>query len=195
MSMEAVRGEECYIFDDRFPERAPVQNTIAPFTRNAVGPMDYTPVGFSDNRYPHRTTAAHELALSVLFESGWIHFADKAESYLRLPREPKAFLKNVPAAWDDTRFIAGYPGQFVILARRKGDTWYLAGVNGRNQPREDRIKLGPLLGPGDRELTLIGDGDDAGSFASQTKAPDASNEFTVKMRPFGGFVATVKPRS
>jgi alpha-glucosidase len=107
MSMEAVRGEECYIFDPKYPERAPMQNTIIPFTRNVVGPMDYTPVTFSDNRNPRRTTAAHELALAVLFETGWIHFADKAGSYLNLPAAPKEFLKHVPVAWDDTRFVAG----------------------------------------------------------------------------------------
>ena len=90
---------------------------------------------FSDNKYPHRTTVAHELALSVFFETGWLHFADKAESYLNLPAAPKEFLKHVPVAWDDTRFVAGYPGQFAVLARRKGDTWYLAGVNGQNEPR------------------------------------------------------------
>lgn len=100
MSMEAVRGEECYIFDPKYPESAPGQNTILPFTRNAVGPMDYTPVGLSDNKHPHLTTFAHELALSVLFESGWVHFTDKAESYLELPRVPKEFLKQVPVAWD-----------------------------------------------------------------------------------------------
>jgi len=118
MTMEAVKGEECYLFWTDFPQRAPGQNTITPFTRNAVGPMDYTPVALSNGKYPHRTTAAHELALSVLFESGWVHFADSAETYLALPAAPKEFLKRLPVAWDDTRFVAGYPGQFTILARR-----------------------------------------------------------------------------
>ena len=193
MTMEAVRGEECYIFDPKFPELAPVQNTITPFTRNAVGPMDYTPVGFSDNRYPHRTTAAHELALSVLFESGWVHFADKAEAYFSLPAAPKDFLKRVPVAWDDTRFIAGEPGQFAILARRKGTTWYLAGVNGQGQPREERIRPGAWLPPGRYQLARIGDGSDAKSFASETQAFQAGGEFTVKLLPYGGFVATLTP--
>jgi hypothetical protein len=193
MSMEAVRGEECYIFDPKFPEAAPVQNTITPFTRNVVGPMDYTPVGFSNNKYPHRTTAAHELALSVLFESGWLHFADKPEAYLGLPRAPKEFLKQVPVAWDDTRFVAGYPGQFVVLARRRGDTWYLAGVNGQNKPREERIKPGAWLAAGRYDLTRIGDGADAKTFASDSQRVDAGGEFAVKMLPYGGFTATLEP--
>ncbi|RMF89190.1 MAG: glycoside hydrolase family 97 protein, partial [Planctomycetota bacterium] len=70
MSMEAVKGAECYTFAADFPANAPVHNTILPFTRNAIGSMDYTPVAFSDERYPHITTNAHELALSVVFESG-----------------------------------------------------------------------------------------------------------------------------
>lgn len=192
MSMEAVRGEECYIFDPKFPEMAPGQNTITPFTRNAVGPMDYTPVGLSNNRYPHRTTSAHEMALTVVFETGWLHFADKPESYLELPPAPKEFLQNIPVAWDDTRFLAGYPGQFVVLARHKGDTWYLAGINGRNQPREDRLTLGAWLTAGSYEITQIGDGADAHSFASETRRIQAGENVAVKMLPYGGFVATLK---
>ena len=193
MAMEAVRGEECYIFDPLYPERAPTQSTITPFTRNVVGPMDYTPVGLSDNKNPHRSTWAHELALCVVFESGWVHFTDKAESYLNLPRAPKDFLKHVPVTWDDTRFVAGYPGQFVVLARRKGDTWYLAGLNGVNQPREERLHLGSWLGAGRYELARIGDGKDARSFGSETQRFEAGQEIVVKMLPFGGFVATLQP--
>ena len=186
MSMEAVRGEECYIFDSK------VQNTILPFTRNAVGPMDYTPVAFSNNKYAHRTTAAHELALSVLFESGWLHLVDKPESYLSLPREPKEFLKHVPVTWDDTRLVAGHPGQFVILARRHGDTWYLAGVNGQNLAREERIQPGPWLGGGRCEVVRIGDGADGKSFSSDVLRLEGGEGFAAKMLPYGGFVATVK---
>ena len=192
MSMEGVRGEECYIFDPQYPDRAPAQNTILPFTRNAVGPMDYTPVGLSDNRYPHKTTWAHELALSVLFETGWLHFTDKAEAYLSLPPIPKQFLKTVPVAWDETRFVAGYPGQFAVLARRQKDAWYIAGVNGENMPREIQVPAGAWL-PGSRvELTLIADGADGHSFKSTTQTIDSAAGFTVTTLPRGGFAAVIK---
>lgn len=193
MSMEAVRGAECYIFDPKYPERAPVQNTILPFARNAVGPMDFTPVTLSDNKYPHLTTVAHELALSVIFESGWLHFADKAEAYLGLPAAPKEFLKRVPVAWDDTRFVAGHPGQFVVLARRKGTTWYLAGINGQNEPRSLEIPIKPWLPKGRYEMVRIGDGADARSFDSQTQTLEVGGTINVKLAPRGGFVATLKP--
>jgi hypothetical protein len=192
MSMEAVRGEECYIFDPKFPEQAPVQNTITPFTRNVVGPMDYTPVGFSDNKYPHKTTSAHELALSVIFESGWVHFADKAEAYLGLPAAPKEFLKQLPVAWDDTRFAAGYPGKHLVLARRKGDTWFLAGINGQKSGLSAKVRLGNWLGVGRYAGTLIEDGASAREFGIAERT-FAAGEFGVNMSPYGGFVATLKP--
>ena len=192
MSMEGVRGEECYIFDEKYPERAPVQSTITPFTRNAVGPMDYTPVTFSDNRYKHLNTSVQELALAVLFESGWVHFADKAEAYLSLPPVPKQFLKEVPVAWDDTRFVDGYPGQWVSLARRKGETWYVVGVNGDNRARAAHIQPGDWLKRGHYELTTIGDGAEARGFDCATRPWEAGQSFEVKMAPRGGFVAILK---
>lgn len=193
MSMEAVRGEECYIFDDKYPDAAPVQNTILPFTRNAVGPMDYTPVGLSDNRYPHKTTYAHEIALTVVFESGWLHFADRPEPYLALPEIPKQFLKTVPVAWDDTRFVDGYPGQFAVIARRKGTTWYIAGVNGRNTARDLQLSLGGLIKEAGCPATLILDGDSPRKLASNTQAVENGKPLAIKMAPFGGFVAIVAP--
>jgi len=123
MTMEAMRGEECYSFDKLYPKMALTLNTIIPFTRNVVGPMDYTPVMFWDNVYPHLTTYAHELALAVVYESGWMHFADGTKAYLELPEAPRQFLKDVPAAWDDTKFIEGYPGKYIFIARRKGNQW------------------------------------------------------------------------
>ncbi len=193
MSMEAVRGEECYIFDPEYPDRAPVQNTILPFTRNAVGPMDYTPVGFSDNRYPHKTTWAHELALTVVFESGWLHFADGATSYRALPAEPKDFLKKVPVAWNETRFIDGYPGRFTVLARRHDKTWYVAGINGENTPRVLNIKPGDWLIPGAYKLTTIADGQTPREFKSASSSWKNGQTISLNLLPRGGFVAVLEP--
>ncbi len=186
MSMEAVRGAECYIFDPSYPEKAPVQNTILPFTRNAVGPMDYTPVTFSNNQHPHRTTAAHELALSVLFTSGWLHLADKVEAYRELPTLPKEFLKGVPVTWDETRFVDGYPGKVAVIARRKGKDWYVAGVNGQKQASEVRINPASWAGSAN-QCVLIGDGSDASGFATEARALKAGEILTARMLPLGGF--------
>lgn len=194
MAMEAVKGAENYIFTGDFPTRAPVQNTITPFTRNVVGPMDYTPVAFTAHNHPHRTTYAHELALAALFESAWVHFADKPEAYRALPPEPKEFLKELPVAWDDTRFVAGYPGQYLVLARRKVSVWYLAGVNGQDRSREINLRFGHWLPRGTWNMTLIADGDDARSFGTENRTISAGEGPMIKMLPYGGFVAKLKPQ-
>ena len=72
--------------------------------------MDLTPCAFSDSKYPHRTTAAHELALPVVLECGLLHFADSVRAYRELPAGPKQFLREIPVVWDETRLLAGEPG-------------------------------------------------------------------------------------
>src|SRR4029453_9743113 len=98
MSMEAVPGAEQYKFNAKYPEAAAWHNTVLAFTRNVGGSMDYTPVTFSDSKYPHLTTYGHELALSVVFESGLQHFADSVAAYRALPKDALDLLKTVPAA-------------------------------------------------------------------------------------------------
>ena len=120
ISMESVRGAENYGFDSLYPVKAVWHNTILPFTRNVTGSMDFTPVAFTNQNFPHLTTYGHELALSVVFESGILHMADRASSFRSLPEAPKTFLKNVPVAWDETILLDGAPGEFAVFARRKG---------------------------------------------------------------------------
>jgi len=130
LTTEGVYGAEWYNNVPTFTRRAASHNATLPFTRNVVGPMDYTPCAFSDSQHPHITTHAHELALTVVFESGLQHLADRPESFYAQPREVQRFLGELPAAWDETRLISGYPGESVVIARRHGDTWYVAGING-----------------------------------------------------------------
>ncbi len=140
MTMEAVRGAEQYFFAEDYPQTAIWHNTVLPFTRNVVGSMDYTPVTFSDQLYPHLTTAGHELALSVVFQSRLQHYADSVTSYDSLARPVRMFLSEVPAVWDEARLIDGYPGEFVVIARRSGDRWWVGGINGE-QPRGIELDL------------------------------------------------------
>ncbi|RME91389.1 MAG: glycoside hydrolase family 97 protein, partial [Verrucomicrobia bacterium] len=193
MSMEAVRGEECYIFDPAFPERAPQQNVITPFTRNVVGPMDYTPAGLSDNRYPRLTTTAHELALPVVFESGWIHFADAPDAYRALPADVKAYLRTVPAAWDDTRCPDGYPGRYIVIARRSGERWYLAGLNGTTEPREIELPLKPFLPAAGAQGWLLADGAAPREIATSRRRFVPGDALKVRLAPRGGFVLRLEP--
>jgi len=192
MSMEAVRGEECYSFDRNFTTEAPIHNVILPFTRNAVGPMDYTPVMFKDNVYPHLTSYCHELALPIIFESGWLHFAGGPKEYLDLPEAPKEFLKTVPVAWDETRLLAGEPGEYLVLARRSGSQWYIGGLNGEKAGRDVNVPL-PFLGQTRCTVTLIEDGDTPRTFATENEAVTSKDHLEVRLLPHGGFVAVLTP--
>ena len=132
--VEAVYGAEWYNNRPILTNRAAKHNATLPFTRNVVGPMDYTPGTFSDSQHPHITSHGHELALTVIFESALQHMPDRPESYHILPNEVIKFLSTLPTAWDDTKLISGYPGESVILARRKGNIWYIGGLNGTDEP-------------------------------------------------------------
>jgi alpha-glucosidase len=125
MTFEAVRGAEYYIAINGAQAIPARHNCTLPFTRNVVGSMDYTPAAFSSKI--RTTTMAHELALAVVFESGWQCLCDTPESYLNSVAKP--FLQNLPVAWDETHLLAGYPGQYCCMARRKGKIWYIAGIN------------------------------------------------------------------
>ncbi len=187
VSMEAVQGAEQYKFSKEFAARAAVHNTILPFTRNAIGPMDYTVTTLGDAAFKHLTTNAHELAMSVVFESGVQHFADSAASYRALPAEPKEFLKAVPAAWEETRCLEGDPGRKVVVARRGKDGWYVGGMSGLETETKVRVSL-DFLGEGTYRLTEISDGTDDRSFRSASRSVTAKDVVDVTMRPRGGFV-------
>lgn len=189
VSMESVKGAEGY-GRQQFCDRAPVHNTILPFTRNVVGSMDYTPVTFTNKREAIRqTTFGHELALSVVFESGVSHFADQMNSYKALPEEPKKFLMNVPVTWDETQYLAGLPGKYVVLARRKGNQWYIGAINGQAIEQEVAFDLPPANKK--TSLEIITDGEQPGTFATRTMSTNGKN-VKMKIAPKGGFVMTVK---
>ena len=135
LSTEGVYGAEWYNNVPTFTDKAARHNATLPYTRNVIGPMDYTPCAFSDSQHPHITSLAHELALTVLYESGLQHLADRPESFLAQPQEVQAFLGQLPAVWDETRYVSGYPGESAVLARRSGSTWYVAGINGLDEPQ------------------------------------------------------------
>ncbi|NJO68364.1 MAG: hypothetical protein HC830_02990 [Bacteroidetes bacterium] len=191
VSMEAVRGAECYGFDSLFTEHAVWQNTIIPFTRNVVGSVDFTPVTFSNQKFPHQTTYGHELALSIVFESGIVHLADKVEAYRVLPAEPKQFLKNLPVTWDETILLQGYPGKECVIARKNGDTWYIGGINGTQTPTKWDIDLS-RLGNQDFKASVISDGENDKSFKSFDAVVKSGEKLQVEVLPGGGFVAILK---
>ena len=145
LSTEGVYGAEWYNNVPTFTKQAASHNATLPFTRNVIGPMDYTPCAFSDSQHPHITSNAHELALTVLFESGLQHLADKPESFLAQPQEVQDFLSSLPNVWDETRFVSGYPGESAVIARRSGNVWYVAGINGSDDVKKLTFSLNPIV--------------------------------------------------
>jgi alpha-glucosidase len=190
MSMEAVPGAEQYKFNEKYPARAAWHNTVLVFTRNVVGSMDYTPVTFSDSKFPHLTTSGHELALSVVFESGLQHFADSVAAYRALPEAAQQFLKAVPAAWQETRLVAGEPGSLAVVARRGADGWFIGGISGKDTPQHVSLDLS-FLGGGMHSLTVIADGAGPRQLASSSSSVGAGGKFEIDLLPRGGFVARV----
>ena len=194
MSTEGVYGAEWYNNVPTFTNVAASHNTTLPFTRNIIGPMDYTPCTFSDSQHPHITSDAHELALTVLYESALQHLADKPESYLVQPQQVQDFFGKLPTTWDETRYVSGYPGESVVLARRSGNTWYVAGINGTNDKKVLDVDLSFISGakcvqtfadadPTEYQLT----GNKGWLITSGNQIPKQ-----IATQPRGGFVLVIK---
>jgi hypothetical protein len=192
MASEGVRGAEMYQFDAAFAKYAPTHNTMLVFTRNVVGPMDYTPVTFSYVKNHHLTSWGHEIGLSVVFESGLQHFADSPQSYLGLPEDARRFLSTVPAAWDETRLLDGEPGKFAVVARRLGRAWYVGGINGGPDVKTVTVPL-DLLGNGTFDMLLVADGRTESTFLVTKRQRNGIDVQSVEMRPYGGFGMRLLP--
>lgn len=161
-------------------------NATLPFTRNVVGPMDYTPCTFSDSQNPHITGDGHELALTVVFESGLQHLADKPESYMSQPGCVREFLGSLPSAWDDTRLLGGDPGRYAAIARRSGSRWYVGIINGTDEPMGIAPDWSRITTEKPVRITAI-DGDRGLRAVNLTTLPAE-----VKLSPRGGCVFVIE---
>lgn len=184
LSTEGVYGAEWYNNVPTFTDKAASHNTTLPFTRNVIGPMDYTPCAFSDSQHPHITSLAHELALTVLYESGLQHLADRPESFLAQPKEVQDFLGQLPTVWDETRYVSGYPGESAVLARRSGNTWYVAGINGKDAPQILKTNLS-FIGKGSVQM-FADDASGKWQISTISKLPSQ-----IECQPRGGFVMKI----
>ena len=186
MTAEAVKGFEMISFDQAFADRAPRHMTMLPFTRNVYDPMDFTPMVLdSIPDIERRSTHAFELALSILYYSGVQHFAESPEGMQKQPREVINFLQNLPSSWEEIKFIEGYPGEYVVLARRSGSEWYLAGINGSDQEKLLNIDLTPFQKNGNT-LKIIQDSPDNQVFEIQNLS--TSSTVDVKVGSHSGFI-------
>ncbi|WP_158846006.1 glycoside hydrolase family 97 catalytic domain-containing protein [Saccharothrix deserti] len=180
MTMEAVRGAE------NFPPAA--NNPVQFFTRNVVGSMDYTPVSLEVGT--KEASVAHEVALPVLYESGWTHFADKPEAYERFP-EALRYLNQVPTVWDETRLLDGAPSDHAVVARRSGNRWFVGAV-AAGDPRTLRASLG-FLGAGRWLVEVVRDGEGRSDVRRESRIVRSSAALEVEVPRNGGFAAVICP--
>ncbi len=185
LAAEAVLGAESYLYEPRYSEKAAELNTVLPFTRNAVGPMDLTPVACSPKKYPRLTTAAHELAAALVFTSGLVHYADKPEFFESLPPEVLRIFRDAPARWDETRCLEGEPGRVVVFARRTGESWFIAGINGTGAPLPVGLDLSPFK-KFPRRLAVV-EGREPGMQVSVSALP-AAGRWSRELPARGGFI-------
>ena len=193
MSFEAVYGAEWYNNGPFLTNIASKHNATLPFTRNVIGSMDYTPCAFSDSQFPHITSDSHELALTVVFESALQHLADRTSSFLKQPQAVKDFISGLPSVWDDTKLISGYPGKEVVIARKKGDSWYVGALNGLDEKQKLNIDLSFIRDKENYTARIFSDNVESKSFII--------NEYNLKDIPkqieciaHGGFVIEIKKK-
>lgn len=180
----------------------PQHNVDLPFIRMVAGPMDYTPGGMhnmhsADFKAWFNTpgtigTRCHQLAMYVIYESPLQMLADSPSNYYREP-ECMEFLSAVPAVWDETRVLEGVIGDYVVIARRNGDTWYLGAMTDEND-REFEIPLDFI--DGQKTLTAWEDGVNvkmqARDFARRTREVSNTDTVKIKLNGGGGYVAIIK---
>lgn len=164
VTTEGIRGSEHYKWSG-YPTA--YHNCTVPFTRNVIGPMDYTPTVFSNTNL--NTTHAHQLALSVVFESGIQHLADTIDSYEAW--KGTEFLRVLPVTWDDMKVVEGFPGNYVTIARRSGNDWFIGAIT--NSARTASIPLS-FLGSGDYTAYIYKDGS-SGEFINVSQTIVAKN--------------------
>ena len=156
-SSEAVLASENLHFSQGSCDHEAFNATLHPFIRNTVGSMDFG--GSALNKYYNAdnaprgsrrvTSDVYALATAVLFQSPVQHFALAPNNLTDAPAWAIDFMKEVPTTWDEVRFIDGYPGKYVILARRHGDKWYIAGVNAQKETLKLKVNL-PMFSNGEK---------------------------------------------
>ncbi|MHA4866415.1 glycoside hydrolase family 97 protein [Duganella sp. PWIR1] len=184
MTMEAIKGFEFTTFEQVDQDKMPSHAAMLPFTRNLFDPMDFTPVVFGDiPNIKRASTNGFELATSVLYLSGIQHFVEIPAGMATVPAYIKKFMQDLPRSWDDSRLVDGYPGKYAVIARRSGDTWYIAGINGSDQEKTLTLDLSFV---GKKQGVIFTDGDQPRSFSQRSIA--ASKKIVVTVKPHGGFV-------
>jgi hypothetical protein len=188
---EAVLASEMLIFSQGVRDTEAFNATLHPFIRNAVGSMEFGGVLLNKfltksntNRNKRLTTDAFQLATAILFQNPVQMFGLTPNNLTDVPAFEIDFMKQVPTTWDETMFIDGYPGKYVVIARRQGSKWYVAGVNANKEVVKLMLKLPALAG---KSVKLYNDDADKVAYIKEVTIGN-SGEYEVEIQPAGGFV-------
>ena len=192
VASEAVLASENVFFNEGSALRQPFDLTLHPFCRNSLASMDWGGIIMNrflsrDNasRHTRKTTDVFEMASGIIMQTSIQCVAMQPNNLDELPQVEIDFLKNLPSAWEETVSIDGYPGKFVILARKSAGKWYVSGLNGESNMKEMEVEL-PMFEP---EKTVNYYTDDKNGYALLTEVRvDNSRKVTIVMQPNGGFI-------
>jgi len=189
VTSEAVLASENLIFRQESLDKHALNATILPFTRNTVGAMDFAPVFLNkrlsrnqENGTVRSTTDAFELATAVLYLSPIQHFGLTPNNLDEQPEFVLDYLKKVPTVWDETVYLGGTPTDYCALARRKGEDWYIAVVNGKKEKRTIVLEAPMLAG---KEVNFIHDNAD-GTVGFKQQRLDKSGKLSIDLLAEGG---------
>jgi hypothetical protein len=190
MTTEAIYGYEMITFNQRDADLAPAHMIMAAIARNAFDPMDFTPMNlYKIPRIQRATTAAFELATSVLFLSGIQHFAESPDGMAHVPDNIKDFLRELPSSWDDVKFVDGYPGKWLVIARKSGKRWYVAGINAEKSEKALELDLNFIGAANGRLITNGASTSEAASFSDTKISLSSPGKLPMKLGVNDGFVA------
>jgi alpha-glucosidase len=194
ITREGVLGEEYSKFSTRITAG---HNTTLPFTRMLAGPMDYTPGGFLNVKKEEfrkgsptqvMNSRCAELAKFVIYESPFMVYCDAPENILGKPGAD--FLNNIPTVWDDTKVLGGYPGEYVIIAKRSGKDWYIGAMTNDSE-RTIQLKT-DFLPAGKYTLSSWADVlSSPQSLTRSEKKVSASSVMNIHLDTSGGWVAKI----
>lgn len=195
MTSEAVLASENLVFRQEDLDLHAYKATLLPFTRNAIGAMDFAPVFLNERLSREQktgtlrsTTDAFELATAVLYFSPIQHFGLTPNNLKEQPEFVLDYLREVPTTWDETVYIAGTPGKEVVLARRKKAKWYISAVNGEKKIKKIQIELPMLAG---KNVKFIFDESD-GSVGNKNAVVKKNGQVTLELLPEGGTIIISK---
>lgn len=188
---EAVLASENIIFSQHFCDAEAFNACLHPFIRNTIGCMEYGGSFLNkrmnrnnDGGNIRRTTDVFQLAVAVLFQNPIQNFALAPNNLTDAPQVCLDFMKQVPTTWDETRFIDGYPGKYVVLARRHGDRWYVTAVNGGKEALKLKLSLPMLAG---KTVSFYND-DKQLQPQMKSQKIKADGSFQLMIQPQGGAV-------